>query len=70
MSSFLAAGRAAPRVAPSFIKKGSKRNGKHQKTAKFEAFLIPGSFGIIECHPFWVGMKQWKMHGKFEGLFT
>ena len=40
MSSFLAAGRAAPRVAPSFIKKGARRKGKHQKTTKFEG-LVP-----------------------------
>jgi len=40
MSSFLAAGRAAPRVAPSFIKKGAKRKGKNQKTTKFEG-LVP-----------------------------
>ncbi len=37
MSSFLTAGRAAQRVAPSFIKKGAKRKGKNQKTTKFEA---------------------------------
>lgn len=39
MSSFLTAGRAAPRVAPSFIKKGAKRKGKNQKTTKFEGVV-------------------------------
>ena len=47
MSSFLAAGRAAPRVAPNFIKKGAKRKGKNQKTTKFEAFFDPGIIGSL-----------------------
>ena len=67
MSSFLAAGRAAPRVAPSFIKKGAKRKGKHQKTTKFEAFFDPGIIGSLNV-TYLGGMKQWKMHGKFEGV--
>ena len=65
MSSFLTAGRAAPRVAPSFIKKGAKRKGKNQKTTKFEAVwkAIWGGGGKqhqAQCS---------KCMGKFEGSF-
>lgn len=64
MSSFLTAGRAAPRIAPSFIKKGAKRKGKNQKTTKFEAPLGQGSLKFT----YFGGMiKQWKMYGKFNG---